>query len=62
MGEKFHAGFWLENLKARDRSVDGMKILKWILNKMAWCGLDAPGAGKRRRSRTFGFHKTWGFS
>ena len=54
MGQKFHAAFWLENLKVRDRSVERKKLLKWILNKMAWCGLDAPGSGK---SLVAGFHE-----
>jgi hypothetical protein len=38
MGEKIHADFWLENLKARNRlqhrGVDERKIIKYILNKL----------------------------
>jgi hypothetical protein len=39
-----HPGIWWGNLKERDYSndvdVDGMIILKWIINRMGGCGLD----------------------
>jgi hypothetical protein len=37
-GRELHIGFWLENLKecARRPRIDGMIMLKWILQKHDW--------------------------
>jgi hypothetical protein len=44
---EMRTGFWWGNLKERnhleDQSVDRRIILKYILNKMGWRGLDLPG-------------------
>jgi hypothetical protein len=50
MGRReMHIGYWWENQKERDhwedQDVGGRTILKWILDRMGWSGLDAYGSG-----------------
>jgi hypothetical protein len=44
-----HIGYWWEIQKGRDhwedQDVGEWTILKWILNRMGWCGLDRSGSG-----------------
>jgi hypothetical protein len=44
-----HIGYWWESQKKRDhwedQDVGGWTILKCILDKMGWCGLDQTGSG-----------------
>jgi hypothetical protein len=39
-----HIGYWWESQKERDRwedqDVDGWTILKWILERLGWDGMD----------------------
>jgi hypothetical protein len=39
-----HIGYWWESQKERDhwedKDVDGSIILKWVLDRMGWSGLD----------------------
>jgi hypothetical protein len=48
-GGGVHIEYWWESQKERDHweneDVCGWKILKWILDRMRWYGLDSYGSG-----------------
>jgi hypothetical protein len=44
-----HVGYWWESQKEgdhkEDQDVGGWTMLKWILDRMGWYGLDRSGSG-----------------